>query len=143
VNNAPSDKREVGAPVKAVEHVDDRQAMDGGLGVGTQFDRAWSTPAFVHADIRQSARGQLPNRWTAIDVIDRLQIDVEDEIEVSGQAVEAVGPLLCRNGPGQHVDPVAPDDPDREVAADFDQGLAEFFWLAVNLPAMCNADIRR
>ena len=94
MNDAPRDKSEVGAPVKAVEHVDDRQAMDWGLSVGAQFDGARSTPAFVHGDVRQSARGQLPDRGTAVDVVDRLQIDVEGEIEVPRQAVEAVRPLL-------------------------------------------------
>src|ERR1700691_2685706 len=86
VNNAARDKREVGAPVKAIEHVDDRKAMNRGLSVRAQFDGARSTPAFVHADVRQSARGQLPDRWTAIDVVDRLQIDVEGEIEVPRQS---------------------------------------------------------
>ena len=117
--------------------------MNGGLSVRAQFDGARSTPAFVHADVRQSARGQLPDRWTAIDVVDRLQIDVEGEIEVPRQSFEAVRPLLRRHGSGQHVDPVAPDDADREIAANFEQGLAELLRLAVHLPAMRDANIRR
>src|SRR5271169_6371998 len=136
VNNAPRDKREVGAPVKAVEHVDDRQAMNGRLSVRAQFDGARSTPAFVHADVRQPTRSQLPDRWTAINVIDCLQINVEGEIEVPHQTFEAVRLLLRRHGSGQHVDPVAPDDADREIAANFEQGLAELLRLAVHLPAM-------
>ena len=99
MNNAPRDEREVGAPVKTVEHIDDRQAMNGGLSVRAQFDGARSTPAFVHADVRQSTRGQLPDRRAAIDVIDRLQVDVEGEIKVPRQVVETVRPLLRRMVP--------------------------------------------
>ena len=72
MNDAPRDEGEVSAPVKAVEHVDDRQAMNRGLGVGAQFDSARSTPAFMHNDVRQPARRQLPDRRATIDVVNRL-----------------------------------------------------------------------
>ena len=100
-------------------------------------------PAFVHAHVPQSARGQLANRRPAVDLIDCLQIDVEGEIEMARQAVKTVRPLSGRHGPGQHVDPIAPDDADREIAADFENGLAELLRLAVHLSAMRDADIRR
>jgi hypothetical protein len=72
VNNPPRDKREVGAPVKAVEHIDDWQAMNWRLSVGAQLDSARSTPAFLHSDVRKAARRQLPNRRAAIDMVNRL-----------------------------------------------------------------------
>src|SRR5579863_6495629 len=116
--------------------------MNRGLSVGAQFNGARSAPAFVHAHVRQSTRGQLPDRWTAVDVIDRLQVDVEREVEVPRHTIEAVRPLLRRHGPGQHVNAIAPDKADRKVAPDFEEGLAEFLRLAVNLPPMRNANIR-
>ncbi len=93
--------------------------------------------------VGQPSRGQLTNGGAAVDLIDRLQIDVEGEIEMPRQAIETVWPLLRRHGPGQHVDPVAPDDANRQVAAILEEGFADLLWLAMNLPAMRDADIRR
>src|SRR5580704_3336666 len=104
--------------------------MNGGLGVGTQFDGAGPAPAFVHADVRQSPCGQLTDGGAAVDLIDRFQVDVEGEVEMSCQAVETVRPLSRRNGSGQHVDPVAPDDADGKVAAQLEEGFADLLWLA-------------
>ena len=143
MNNAPRHECEVGAPVKTVEHIDDRQPMNGGLGVRTQFDGARSTPAFVHADVGESPRSQLTDRGAPVDLVDRLQIDVEGEVEMPCQTVETVWPLSRRHGSGQHVDPVTPDDADCEVAANLEEGLANLLWLAVHLPAVRDSDIGR
>ena len=82
MNDAPGDKGEIGAPVEAVEHVDDRQAIEGRLRVRAQFDGAGPAPTFVHEDIPQPPRGELADRRPAVDVIDRLQSDVQGEVEM-------------------------------------------------------------
>src|SRR5271166_303057 len=141
VNNAPRHECEVGPPVKTVEHIDDRQPMNGGLSVRAQFDGARPAPAFVHADVRQSPCSQLTDGGAAVNLIDRFQVDVEGEIEMSCQAVETIWPLSRRHGSGQHVDPVAPDDADCKVATNLEVGLAHLLWLAVHLSAMRDSDI--
>ncbi len=143
VNNPPWDKREVGPPVKTIEHIDDRQTMNGGLSIRAQFNGAWAPPAFMHGDVRQSPRGQLTDGRPSIDMIDRLEVDVEGEIKMSRQAVEALWQLSRRQGSGQHVDPIAPDDANRKVAANLEKRLADLLWLAVHFAAVCDSDIRR
>ena len=143
VNDAARDQREVGAPVEAVEHVDDRQAMDRRLRVRPQFDRARSAPAFVHDDVGEAARGQLADRRPAVDVIDRLEVDVLGEIEMARQAARASRAAACRRCvPVTHVDAVARDDADHEVAAMSSLRLAELLRLAVDFAAMGDADVR-
>jgi len=86
VNDPPRLQREVGAPVKPVEHVDDRQAKNRRLRVRPELDRARPAPAFVDDQFAETPRGELADRRAAVDMVDGLEVDVLGEVEVSGQA---------------------------------------------------------
>src|SRR5580704_15583242 len=94
---------EVGAPMQAVEHVDDRQPMDRGLSIGSQLHRTWTAPTFVHRDIRQPPRSELPYGGPPVDMVDRLEVDVHRKIEMPLKTGERVATLLGRQGSGQNV----------------------------------------
>ena len=105
---------EIGAPVKAVEHFDNREPVDRRLGVRPELDGARPAPALMYADIGQPTRGELADRGRAIDVIDGLEIDVLGKIKMARKAAEGVPMLLVGHRAGEDVDPVPGHDSDDE-----------------------------
>ena len=86
--------------------------------------------------------GELADRRPAVDVIDRLEIDVLGEIEMPVEALEAVAALLVGHRAGQYLDAVPRHRADDEVAAMLELRLAQLLRLAMNLAAMGDADVR-
>lgn len=141
MNNAARPQREIGAPMEAVEHVDYRQAMDRGLGVRPEFNRAGSAPAFVDDDVGEAPGGKLADGGPAVEMVDRLQVDVLGKIEMPAEAGDLVGALLVGHGTGDDVDAVPRDGPDDEIAAVLEFGLAQLFRLAMHLATVRHADV--
>src|SRR4051794_14815659 len=111
------------------------------LRVRPEFDGAGSAPALVHDDIGQPPRRELTDRRRAVDVIDRLQIDVLAEIEMARETAQRLPPLLVGHRASENVDPVPRHHADDEIAAMIDPGFAKLLWLAMNLAPMNDADV--
>ena len=128
---------EIAAPVKAIEHFDNREPVDRRLGVRLQFDGARPAPALVHADIGQPTRGELADRGRAVDVIDGLELmfsatKCKRYVRIMLQAIhEDVDPI-----------PAAPDDEVVamldglpiliDAATQFEEDAEGFWWSTVN-----------
>src|SRR5579863_10391030 len=100
--------------------------MDRRLRIRPELDGRGAAPAFMHDHVGKAPRGKLADRRAAIDMVDRLEVDVLGEVEMAGQGRERVTPLLVSERPGDHVDAVPADDADDEIAAIFEARLAGF-----------------
>ena len=118
------------------------KSPDRRLRVWPELDRGRARPAFVHVDLGEPARGELPDRRRAVDVRDDLVVDVLGEIEVPAHLDRVDCALLVRERPCQDRDPVPLDLAHDQVASRLELQGGELLRLTVNLAPVGDADVR-